>query len=716
MAKKNRVRTPTRLQMEAAECGAACLAIILEYYGSYVPLEALREACGVSRDGSKASNVLKAARTYALNAKGFRKEPDQLVELKLPAVLHWNFNHFVVLEGITPDRVYLNDPASGPRVVSREELGRAFTGVVLTFEPAPEYKPSGHKPSVLSSLAQKLRHSWAAIWYVVLVGLALVIPGLATPIFSRVFVDEILVGGNEEWLRPLLFGMAGTAALYSALTWLQREYLLRLSLKLSITMSATFLWHVLRLPVTFFNARFPGEIASRVHYNDRVAQVLSSDLTAHLLNVFRIVFFAALMLYYDVVLTLLAFGACVLNAVVLRASGREQTDLAQEALQERGKMVGAAMGGLQMIETLKAGGTEGDFFTKWAGHFAKVTNLEQRVGVRTHVFMAIPPLLSAISSVAVLGVGALRVIDGHISMGMLVAFQSLMASLMGPIEGMMNGAQQWIRLKADLSRVDDVMKHPRAPGYESDAREESVPDRLVGAIELRNLTYGYSKLANPTVQNVSLSLVPGGRTALVGGSGSGKSTLGKLVCGLYEPWSGEILFDGKDRSQHAPASLTSSIAWVDQEVFLFEGTVRENLSMWNPLVAEADLVQAAKDACIHDDIVRLRGGYNARVDEAGRNFSGGQRQRLEIARALVGKPSIIVLDEATSALDPETEKKVDDHLRRRGCSLLIIAHRLSTIRDSDEIIVLERGTVVERGTNEVLLSKQGAYARLIASM
>jgi NHLM bacteriocin system ABC transporter peptidase/ATP-binding protein len=549
----------------------------------------------------------------------------------------------------------------------------------------------------------------------VLVGLLLVIPGLATPVFTRVFVDEILVGRNDDWLLPLLLGMGFSALLFGALTWLQREYLLRLSLKLSITLSANFLWHVLRLPVTFFSARFPGEVASRVHYNDRIASVLSSDLTAHVINGFRVVFFGALMLYYDTVLAGIAFAACVLNALTLRAAARRQTDLAHEVLQQRGKMMGMSMGGLQLIETLKAGGTEGDFFARWAGYFAKLVNLEQRAAVFSHTLLAIPPLLSALFGVLVLAVGALRVMDGHISLGMLVALQSLMASLMVPIHGLLEGAQQWLRLKADLARVDDVMQHPQAGGHENDDTEHVVNERLLGAVELRGITFGYSKRAEPTVKDVSFSIAPGGRAALVGGSGSGKSTLGRVLCGLYEPWAGQVYLDGKERALHAKSTLSSSIAWVDQEVFLFEGSVRDNLSLWNPLVSEADLVRAAKDACIHDDIVRLRGGYDALVAEGGRNFSGGQRQRLEIARALVGNPSVLVLDEATSALDPETEKKVDDNLRRRGCALVIIAHRLSTIRDSDEIIVLERGQVVERGTHESLLSEQGVYARLIAS-
>ena len=737
-----RVRVPTVLQMEAVECGAAALGMVLAYFGRLVPLEELRVACGVSRDGSKASNMLRAARTYGLVARGFKRQPADLRELDGPAILHWNFNHFLVLEGIRGDKAYLNDPAMGSRVVSAAELDESFTGVVLTFEPGSAFCRGGSKQSLLASLKPRLRGSGASVLYVVLAGLALVVPGLVAAIFSKVFVDSVLVGGNTSWLRPLLLFMVATGAVIGGLTWLQRAHLLRLETKLAASTSGTFFWHVLRLPFSFFAQRFGGEIGSRVSINDKVARLLSGELATTVLSIVTAAFYAALMVQYDVVLTVVGVVVAGLNLGALKLVARRRKEANQRMLQERGKVTGAAMAGLQTIESLKASGAESDFFARWAGYHAKASNAQQELGLYSQVLAVVPPVLMAVNTAVVLGLGALRVMEGEMTMGMLVAFQVLVASFIAPVNQLVSLGGTLQEVEGDLARLDDVLRAQteRPPELAGPASEgggdgasvgaapavpvssaphrrtaAQLPAKLDGALSLRGVTFGYSPLDKPLIEGLDLDLAPGARVALVGGSGSGKSTVAKLVCGLFTPWSGEILLDGVPRHEVPPAVLVNSFAFVDQDIFLFEGSVRDNLTLWEPGVEDRDVLGATRDACIHDAVVERPGAYHSQVEEGGRNFSGGQRQRIEIARALVGNPSFLVLDEATSALDPTTEQAIDDAIRRRGCTCLIVAHRLSTIRDCDEIVVLERGQVVQRGTHDELSAVPGPYADLIST-
>ncbi len=709
-------RTPTILQMEAVECGAAALAIVLAHYGRWVPLEELRIACGVSRDGSKASNMVRAARRYGLVAKGFKKEPSSLRDLPPPMVLHWNFNHFLVLEGFRKGEVFLNDPATGPRRVSEEELDQAFTGVVLTFEPGPEFQKGGEPPQLLRALKRRLSGAGAALVFVVLAGLALVIPGLVVPVFSKVFLDSVLLEGRRDWLPPLLLGMGLAALLTGLLTWLQQSYLLRLESKMAVAGSSRFLRHVLRLPMEFFSQRFAGDISSRVGINDRVAQLLSRDLATSFLGAVMIAFFAVLMIQYDPLLTLVGVAVVSLNVAALHWVSRKRVDGNRRLQQDRGKLYGTAIGGLQMIETLKASGGESDLYARWSGYQAKVVNARQELERYTQMLDAVPPLLAAFNSALILGLGGLRVMDGAISLGALVAFQALMVSFTAPVNRLVSLGGRLQMVEGDMNRLDDVLRYPPEPGSEGEvgAPPADFPVKLAGRLELSRLTFGYNRLDVPLLEGFHLHLEPGARVALVGGSGSGKSTLARLVTGLYQPWDGEILFDGLRRSEIPRSVLANSLAVVDQSVFLFEGSVRDNLTLWDSTVPLPEVVAAAKDACIHDDIAARPGGYDSQIDEAGANWSGGQRQRLEIARALVQRPTLLVLDEATSALDPNTEKLIDESLRRRGCTCLLIAHRLSTIRDADEIIVLDRGKVVQRGTHDQLKAVAGPYAQLIS--
>jgi len=711
-------RSPTVLQMEAVECGAAALAIVLAHHGRWVPLEELRVACGVSRDGSKASNVVKAARGYGLAAKGFKKEPAALRSLALPAILHWNFNHFVVLDGFRKGRVFLNDPATGPREVTEEELDQAFTGVVLTFEPGPEFQRQGDPPRLIPALRRRLAGSRAALVFVLLAGLALAIPGLVVPVFSKIFVDSVLLENRRDWLPALLFAMGGAALLTGALTWIQQVYLLRLETRMAVGSSSRFLWHVLRLPTEFFSQRYAGDISSRVAINDRVAQLLSRDLATNALGAVMVVFFAAVLFQYDAVLTLVGIGVVSLNVAALRYVSRRRVDGNRRLVQDQGKLLGTAIGGLQTIETLKATGGESDLFGRWAGFQAKVVNGQQELERYTQILDAFPPLLSAVNTALILGLGGLRVMNGSLSLGGLVAFQLLMAAFIAPINRLVSLGGRLQMVEGDMNRLDDVLRYRIDPSAGSGSGElppVGAAVRLNGFLELREVSFGYSRLDPPLIESLHLSLKPGSRVALVGGSGSGKSTISRLVTGLYEPWGGEILFDGRRRRETPAGVLTGSLAAVDQNVFLFEGTVRENLTLWDATIPLPEVVTAAKDACIHEDIAARPGGYDSPVEEGGANWSGGQRQRLEIARALVGRPSVLVLDEATSALDPTTESRIDENLRRRGCTCLIVAHRLSTIRDADEIIVLEKGKVVQRGTHDELKGVDGPYSRLISA-
>ena len=717
-----RCQTPTLLQMEAVECGAAALGILLGYYDRIVPLAELRQACGVSRDGSKASNILNAARSYGLQAKGFKVDLDGLRKLDCPYIVFWNFNHFLVVEGFRQDSVYLNDPATGPRTVTQAEFDQSFTGVVLVGEPGSEFQPGGRKPSLTLALWERLQSSIGALIYCVIAGLLLVIPGLAMPAFSQAFIDNVLIEGRDDWLRPLIIGIVFTAALSGFLTLLQLQFLRRMRIKLAVGMSSRFLWHILRLPVSFYDQRFAGEISSRVRLNDSLASLLSGRLATTVISAITVVFYAAVMLQYDVVLTSIGIAFVIVNVLVWRWVSRQRVDANLRLMQEQGKVSGVSISGLQSMETLKASGLESEFFSRWAGYYAKAINARQEMDTTNQTLGVLPSFLTAITSMLLLVVGGLRVMDGILSIGMLIAFQALMQRFLEPVNNLVGLAGELQEMEGNLSRLDDVLRNAIDPVVQTEISAPPIHElsaashvRLQGYIELRHLTFGYNRSAPPLIEDLSLTLKPGQRVALVGGSGSGKSTVAKLICGLYELWAGEILFDGQLRSQIPRSQITHSMALIEQDISLFAGSVRDNLTLWDSTVPFSNLVRACKDAAIQDVVLSMPGGYSADLAEGATNLSGGQRQRLEIARALVNNPAILVMDEATSALDSETEQLIDQKLRERGCTCIIVAHRLSTIRDCDEIIVLDRGKVVQRGTHDELQQVEGKYLQLIRS-
>lgn len=712
------VKVPTILQMESVECGAAALSIILGHFGKFVPLEKLRIACGVSRDGLKATNIIKAAKQFGLEAKGFAKSVEKLMQIETPAIIFWNFNHFLVLEGFAKNKVYLSDPAQGRYHVTYQEFDEAYTGVVLTFKPSEHFEKGNEKRGLMASLASRIANSKLSIAYIILASLFLVIPGLVIPSFIQVFIDKYLVNGHADFVMPLLLTMGAVFVINAVLVYLQQYYLLRLETKLALTTSSKFLWHVFHLPISFFTQRHSGEIGDRVSLNDKVARLLSGDLANAALNVIIVLFYAALMLSYDVPLTLIGVGMATLNVIALKYVSRARKDGSRLLSNETGKLLGTTVSGISMIETLKASGRENDFFTNWIGYLAKVTNAQQELGWLTIRLNVLPPLITSLTSTLILGIGALRIMDGEMTLGALVSFTYLMGNFISPVNQLVSAGTLLHETESDMGRIDDVTNYEVDEQFKDasntkDDQQAAAHSKLVGYFEMKNVTFGYNTTMPALVENFNLKLKPGSRVALVGGSGSGKSTVAKIASGLYPLWSGEVLFDGKPKADIPRHVLTSSLAVIDQEVLVFNGTIKENISFWDSMIPDKHIIQSARDAAIHDTISERKDAYDSSVMEGGANFSGGQRQRLEIARALSTNPSILIMDEATSALDPTAEKTVMDNIKKRGCTCLIVAHRLSTIIDCDEIIVMEYGKVVERGTHQELMAKNGVYAHLI---
>ena len=714
-AGKERVKVPTVLQMEATECGAASLAMILAYYGRWLPLELLRQECGVTRDGSNADNLLKAARRQGCVAKAFAGRSEVLRKKEFPLILFWEFNHFLVLEGFQGDTVFLNDPAMGRRTVPWDEFITSYTGVYMKITPDENFKPEGEPYSIVKTVAAKLREDkWALIFLMVL-GLCMIIPGLAVPVMSQIFIDDVFSLKHADWIVKLLIAMFGTMVMLGIMTAMRAAVLTYWQKKLTIADSSGFFWHVLRMPVTFFQQRYAADIASRIQFNESTAEVLSNQAATALLDLLVALFYLLLLFQYSVPLTLIGVSISVVDIFVFLYMRRRQTDLIMRIQQDASKAYGVLLSGLMMVESIKANGSEGDLFAKWAGYAAKASVATQEMKLWTMKVKLLPLLLGGLNSALIMTVGGFSIMEGIMTAGIYTAFNNLIAKFHEPVQKLLSLGNVLQNTEMQMRRLDDVRRYKTdSLNYPDENQTVSFTgNRLSGELTLKDVSFGYSPLDPPLIEHFDLHLEPGRWAAVVGSSGSGKSTLAKLVAGLYEEWSGEILFDGVKRREIPRPVIVNSLATVDQDVFQISGTVRQNISMFDKSVPSADIVQAAQDACIHDDIIQLQGGYDAEVSEGGLNFSGGQRQRLEIARALAFNPSLLILDEATSAIDPMTEQKCLENIRRRGCTCLIVAHRLSTIREADEIIVLERGKVAERGTHRELISHDGPYRRLI---
>ena len=716
MKKNNtRVKTPTIYQMEATECGAASLTMVFGYYGKFLPLEQMRIETGVSRDGCNAKNILRAARKFGMEAKGYKKSLEGLLEMEAPCIIHWNFNHFVVWEGVQGKYAYINDPAMGRRKLTMEELDDCYTGVVLAFQPTESFEKSKKKKTLMSFIKKRLKGQTGTITALFTIGLLMVFPGMVIPVFSQFFIDEIISAGHDDWMSVFLAVMAFTVLFKQGLTYYRGMLLQRFQNKMALTSAHEFLSHMFRLPMSFFDQRYSGDLAQRVDNNNNVSTFLAGELAETVLNIFVAAFYLILLLVYSPLLTLIGIFNVVFNLVVVKLSSNSISSMTMKFQQDQGKLVGSLFAGLNITATLKASGAESGYVSRIQGNYAKTTLLEQKIGKRQEILNSIPTAANEITSVLVLMFGGLLVIKGNLTAGMLVAYTSLLDSFTDPVNKLVQFVQKIQTLKADMSRVEDIMKYEEDDKFK-ETKKVPMTMKLEGVVDLEDISFGYSILENPLVEGFNFHLNSGSSIAFVGASGCGKSTVSKIVSGLYLPWGGEVRMDGVPVANIPKEILSSSISTVSQEITLFSGTIKDNLTMWNKSVMDVDIVKAAKDACIHDVITSKPGAYDFKLAEGGSNLSGGQRQRLEIARALVTNPSILIMDEATSALDPVVEKEIIDNIKRRGCTCVIVAHRLSAIRDCDEIIVMDRGKIVQRGNHEELAKVDGHYQRLIQNI
>lgn len=714
---KGVAKVPVVIQMEALECGAACLTMVMAYYDKWVPLEQVRVDCGVSRDGSNAKNILIAARSYGFEAKGYRYEPESLKKEGLfPCIIHWNFNHFVVLNGFKGDKVYINDPARGLVKVSEKEFDESFTGICLFIEPSDAFVPGGKRKSVLEFAKNRLVGARTAVIFVAITTIISYLFSIINPIMSQVFMDRLLTRENVEWLIPYIVILSVIAIIQLLVQWISTIYSLKINGKLAIIGSTSYMWKVLKMPSEFFSQRMVGDILQRQSTNASIASTLVNTLAPLLLNGIMMFFYLFVMIRYSLLLTLIGIGTIVLNLFVSNYISKKRVDLTRVQMRDVGKLSSTTLNGISMIETIKASGAENGFFQKWSGYQASVNYQNVNFSKMNIYIGMIPMFFSTLATYSVLFIGVYLTMTSNFTLGSTMTFQGLLSSFMSPAMTLVNAGQTIQEMRTDMERIEDVMNYPDDPYVIDSPIDENIDyNKLKGNIEMKNVTFGYSPLAEPLIENFSMSVKTGQRVAFVGSSGCGKSTLAKLISGLHRPWSGEITFDGKKREEIDRSIFTGSLAVVDQDVIIFEDTIENNIKMWDNTIEDFEMILACRDAQIHEDIIARKGGYQYKLTEGGKDFSGGQRQRMEIARALAQDPSIIILDEATSALDAKTEQAVVEAIKARGITCIVIAHRLSTIRDCDEIIVLDKGKVVERGTHEQLYKDGGLYSELITN-
>ena len=710
------VKVPVVMQMEALECGAASLTMILAYFGKWIPLEQIREDCGVSRDGSNAKNILLAARSYGLNAKAYRYNPERLKEVgRFPMIVHWEFNHFIVLDGFKGDKVYVNDPARGTVVMTYEQFDEGYTGICLMFEPTESFEPSGKPKSILKFAKERLKGASEAVIFVSVTTFICSVCGIILSGFSRVFLDRLLTGNDASWLYPFTLGVSLFALVQITAAWIKALYSFKINGKMAVVGNMNFMWKTLRLPMKFFSQRMAADIQQRQASNAVIAETLVNSLSPLILQTAMIIFYLTVMIRYSPLLTSVAVLSIALQVGVSLFISDKRVNTTRVMMRDEGKLMASTVSGIDMIETIKASGAENGFFEKWSGYQASVNTQNIRLELINSYLGLIPPAITELANCFVLILGVYLCIIGQFTVGMVLAFQGLMLSFMEPANLFIDALQKVTELRTQMERVEDVLKYPVDVECDEEVDEEADYDKLSGEVELKHITFGYSRLAPPLVEDFSMTLKSGSSVAFVGSSGCGKSTLSKLISGLYKPWEGEILFDGKHIDEIKRSVFTGSVAVVDQDITLFEDTIENNIRMWDSTIEDYEMMMAARDACIHDDIMQREGGYRYRMTEGGRDFSGGQRQRMEIARVLASDPTIIIMDEATSALDAKTEFEVVNAVRQRDITTIVIAHRLSTIRDCDEIIVFDHGKVVERGTHEELMALNGAYSELVTS-
>ncbi len=712
---KGVARVPVVMQMEALECGAASLTMIMHYYRKWIPLEQARLDCGVSMDGANAKNIMVAARSYGMKASAWRVEPEDLLkEGPFPCIIHWGFNHFVVLCGFKGKRAVLNDPARGRVAVEWEEFDEEFTGICITFEPDEGFVPSGKPKSVFSYAKERLKGSAVAVAFVILTTTISSLIGIISPAFARTFLDRLLTGQNPEWLTPFMVLFAALILISVVVSWISAVYSLRIEGKMTSYGSSAYLWKVLRLPMQFFNQRLSADIADRQATNANISTALVQTFAPLALQALMMVFYLVVMIHYSPLLSLIGVGAILLNLGVSSLVTAKRVNITRVQQRDAAKLSSATMSGISMIETIKSSGAENGFFSRWAGYQASVNTQDVKFTRLNLLLGSLPSAITAIANLTVLGLGVMLVVQGHFSVGMVMAFQSFLAEFMSPATSLITAGQSMQEMITQMERVDDVMSYKEDPSFAPHEKKEEY-QKLSGAIELKNVTFGYSRLGKPLITDFSMTVKPGQKIAFVGRTGCGKSTLAKLISGLNRPWSGSITFDGVPLEDIDRDVFTGSISVIDQDITLFEDTISQNIKMWDDSIEDFEVTLAARDAGIYDDIVTREGGFAHKLLDGGRDLSGGQRQRLEIARALAQDPTICIMDEATSALDARTEHEVIRSINDRGITCIIIAHRLSTIRSCDEIIVMDKGKIVERGTHDELYAKGGMYAELVTS-